>query len=74
MKEHVSTEMKAFSEGMSAKLERVETEVNRRFESVERQLGLLTDAVRTHSKELHRIEEKLEDHDRRLSKIERAAE
>ena len=74
LKEHVSSEMKAFAEGMNAKLERVETEMNRRFESVERQLGLLTDAVRTHSKELHRIEEKLDRHDDRISKLEGAAE
>lgn len=47
---------------------------DRRFDSVERQLGLLTDAVRTHSKALQAIETKLEGHDDRFRKLERAAE
>jgi chromosome segregation ATPase len=48
--------------------------VDRRFESVERQLGLLTDAVRTHSRDLRRIETGLDGHDARLGKLEGAAE
>jgi hypothetical protein len=48
--------------------------MDRRFESVERQLGLLTDAVRSHSKELHRIDAKLDDHRVRIRKLEGAAE
>ena len=81
LKEHVSSEMKGFAEGMNAKLEQMETKLEqmetrmeRRFESVERQLGLLTDAVRTHSKELQRIDAKLEHHERRITKLEGAAE
>jgi hypothetical protein len=34
----------------------------------------LTDAVRTHSKDLSKINAKLEDHDGRIGKLERAAE
>ena len=47
---------------------------DRRFDSVERQLGLLTDAVRTHSKALQAIETKLDGHEARVSKLEGAAE
>lgn len=47
---------------------------DKRFDSIERQLGLLTDAVRTHSKELQGIVTRLDDHDRRIGKLEGAAE
>jgi archaellum component FlaC len=72
--EHVSSEMKAFAEGMDARLDRLALRMDQRFESIERQLGLLTDAVRTHSKELQRMETTLEEHESRISKFEGAAE
>jgi hypothetical protein len=68
--EDVRAQFTVFGEALQGLREHMD----RRFESVERQLGLLTDAVRTHSKELQRIETKLDGHEKRISKLEGAAE
>lgn len=58
--EDVRAQFKVFGEALQGQREHID----RRLESVERQLGLLTDAVRTHSKELQRVETKLDEQER----------
>ena len=73
LREHMERRFDAVDKRFDAVDKRFEL-ADRRFDSVERQLGLLTDAVRTHSKALQAIETKLDGHEARVSKLEGAAE
>lgn len=73
LREHMDRRFDAVDKRFDAVDKRFEL-ADRRFDSVERQLGLLTDAVRTHSKALQAIESKLETHEDRVRKLEGAAE
>lgn len=73
LREHMDRRFDAIDQRFESVDRRFEL-ADRRFDSVERQLGLLTDAVRTHSKALQAIETKLDGHEDRVRKLEGAAE